>query len=448
MLPSRSHVSRSAPALGCPRSKKGKAITEIGNVAFFCTNCGTCVGACPASALEMKEDQRLGIYLPRIDLEKCNHCSICVRVCPGYSHDYLGLNGKIFGQSQLDVKLGSFIKCYTGCSTDYQIRYNSSSGGLVTSLLAAALESREIDGAIVTKVEAGDPFRPKPFVARTVSEVIAAAKSKYCPVPVNSLIRTIAMEEGRFAVVGLPCHIHGLRKAEQTLPVLQKKIVLHLGLFCSHNVNFLGTDYFLWRLGVAKEDVSSLHYRGGGWPGPPSVRLKDGRSIVDCKGVWNKMFASRFFTPNRCMYCRDSTNELADISFGDPWLRRFIGERIGKSILICRSPEGGKLLELALALRKIELEEIHPREVKMSQESLLYKKKAINALCGLKAKSDCLCKFASYSIPPSFVDYVVSVIMLANTKVSSKRPMWPILARWSEVMKLLRGVQTYRSVRD
>lgn len=441
MLLSRSHVTRIASNDVRKEPKKGKAITEIGDIAFFCTNCGTCVGVCPNSALEMREDRNLGVYLPRINPEQCTHCSLCVSVCPGYSHDYVRLNAKVFGQSQMNVKVGNFIQCYTGCSSDRQIRYNSSSGGLVSSLLIAALEDHVIDGAIVTKVEPAEPFRPTPFIARTATEVISASKSKYCPVPVNSLLKTIVAEEGRYAVVGLPCHIHGLRKAEQALPIIRKRVVLHLGLFCSHNVSFLGTDYFLWRSGVDKKDVLSLHYRGGGWPGPPSIKLRDGRSIVDGKGLWNKMFASRLFTPNRCMLCRDSTGELADISFGDPWLDRFKDEKIGKSILICRSQEGRRLIEHALSLGKIQLEQVPPKEVEMSQDSILYKKRVVNAFCRLKANSDCLCRSTGKSFSPRLVDYFVSLIMLLNLELSSKRYVWPVLPTWSRTVKLLKGLQ-------
>ena len=46
------------------------------------------------------------------------------------------------------------------------------------------------------------------------TEPVSATKSKYCPVPANVRIKKILRRNGKFAVVGLPCHIHGVRKAE------------------------------------------------------------------------------------------------------------------------------------------------------------------------------------------------------------------------------------------
>ncbi len=41
-----------------------------------CDFCGTCVGVCPADAIELKESTIL------IDEEKCTQCQSCVDICP------------------------------------------------------------------------------------------------------------------------------------------------------------------------------------------------------------------------------------------------------------------------------------------------------------------------------------------------------------------------------
>lgn len=429
------------------RVDKSKTIVEMGNLGCFCTGCGTCAGTCPSDAISLFVDRDMHIYLPNVDKSKCIHCGMCVRVCPGISTDYEEIGLQIFGKQPNDNYLGNYMKCYVGHSTDDEIRYNSSSGGLVTSLLRLALEDGTIEGAAVIKMDRGDALRAKAFVAQTPSAITSAAKSKYCPVPMNVLLKEIMSREGRYAVVGLPCHIHGIRKAEQLFPILRKRIVLHLGLFCSHNVNFAGTEYFIRRLGVSGKDVSTICYRGGGWPGAPYIKLKDGTTRTDAKGEWNKMFASRFFTPARCMFCQDSTNELADLSFGDPWLPRFKNERIGKSILICRTPVGDTLLKHAISMGRVELFEISADETKKSQESLSYKKKAIFAYCrliGLPAGV----KISSHgSVSPSLIDYLISTLLLFNTRISAKKYLWPVLFQWSKLMKLVRGFQTRRHLR-
>ena len=41
-----------------------------------CDFCGTCVGVCPADAIELKE------FTIRIDPERCTLCGFCEDICP------------------------------------------------------------------------------------------------------------------------------------------------------------------------------------------------------------------------------------------------------------------------------------------------------------------------------------------------------------------------------
>ena len=118
----------------------------------LCTGCSTCAGICPDDAIQVVIDQRNGIYIPKLDKEKCTKCGLCFEVCPGYSVDFKKLNQEIFGKQPEDILLGNYLNCYIGHATDYNIRYNSSSGGLVTALLIFALEEGLIDGALISKV--------------------------------------------------------------------------------------------------------------------------------------------------------------------------------------------------------------------------------------------------------------------------------------------------------
>ncbi|MFC1483380.1 4Fe-4S binding protein [Candidatus Margulisiibacteriota bacterium] len=54
---------------------------------WLCTSCGTCVGVCPVSAIDMVIN-KYGIYVPLIDKDVCTNCGLCVKVCPGHSFDY------------------------------------------------------------------------------------------------------------------------------------------------------------------------------------------------------------------------------------------------------------------------------------------------------------------------------------------------------------------------
>jgi len=282
-----------------------------------------------------------------------------------------------FGRHPADQILGNFVACYKGSCTDKEVLQKAASGGLITAVLAFALEKRLIDGAVVTRMSKRHPLRPETVIARTSEEILSASTSKYCPVAPNTVIRRLRSEKGKFAVVGLPCHIHGLRYLEALDPRLKSKICLHLGLFCNHGVSFRGTECLLHRMRLRDQDVSELSYRGNGWPGKMSVQLRNGtKRKLSYQWYWNTFFSTYFFTPVRCTFCFDGLNQLADLSFGDAWQLEPRGkDSFWRSLIISRTDIGAQLLDKAESEGRVSLAEISVREVVYSQSGQLQVKK-------------------------------------------------------------------------
>jgi coenzyme F420 hydrogenase subunit beta len=319
-------------------------------------------------------------FVPRITLDKCTSCGLCVQSCPGYSVDFHALTAQVFGRNGDDPGIGQVLDCYVGYAADRDVRYASASGGVATALLAFALENDVIDGALVTRMRRDNPLEPEAFVAHSVDEIRSAARSKYSPVAANVALRAIAREPGRFAVVGLPCHIHGLRKAAAASPVVQKRVVLCIGLLCSHMVAFAGIYHLLRKLRVDAARVRSISYRGEGWPGGLTIQLDRGESrrlplTNSWHGYWS-LFSSFFFTPTRCTMCPDQAAELADISLGDAWLPEFRSDHLGRSLVISRTAAGQHLLERAREARVVQLQPVAADKVWQSQRVNLTFKKA------------------------------------------------------------------------
>jgi coenzyme F420 hydrogenase subunit beta len=344
----------------------------------LCAQCGTCVGVCPFDAAKMIKSQSSGLLLPQIEKEKCNHCGLCVKVCPGYSVNFQELNNSFFGQQSRNRLLGNYLRCYVGHSNDYYVRYNSASGGIASQILIFALKNQIINGALVTRMKKDKPLETEPFIARSEEEILSAFKSKYCPVASNTALKQILAEAGKFAVVGLPCHIHGIRKAELLNVELRKKIVLHICLMCSHTVNFLGTEFILQKMHVPKEQVSQLSYRGKGWPGAMTIKLENKSISIPLLGNWVSywpIFSSFFFTPTRCTMCPDQTGELADISLGDAWLPELRSDKIGESIIITRTEAAEKMLSAMASSKAISVMQVKSEKVRQSQlPNLKFKK--------------------------------------------------------------------------
>ncbi len=408
---------------------KGKTIEEVikNNL---CTGCATCVSLCPRSAIELIKDDSKGIYLPQLNEENCNQCGTCFDVCPGHTIDFKQLNLEIFGKDPEDILIGNYLNCYIGHVTDYNIRYNSASGGLVTALLIFALEEGLIDGALVTRMKKDTPLEPEPFIARTKDEIIEASKSKYCPVPANVALKEIleSKEGERFAVVGLPCHIHGIRKAEQINKKLKEKIVLHVGIFCGGMPNFMGTEFLLRKLKLQSKDIVMLNYRGEGWAGKMSLRLINNETkTIPYPAYWNG-FGS-FFYPFRCTLCSDWTSEVADISFGDAWLPEIVEhDTIGTSLIVTRNEESNSILQQMISQNKIKLNEITPNKVAISQGGILWKKRDLKARLTLSKLLDKNVPLYNQKlIEPKFKTFLSAILLHIRTFLASNRRLWKLL---------------------
>ncbi len=312
----------------------------------LCTNCGTCIPICPTRAISYQ--RRKNNFEMRVDRDKCNKCGLCLKVCPGLGVDFENLNKDIFGKDKnkrYDSNLGYFINCYLGYSKDKKLRFQCSSGGAVTSILIYLLKYKIIDGALVTTMDSREPLIAKSFIAYNEKDVIKAKGSKYTPVALNEcLAEIIKSKNKKFAVVGLPCHIHGIRKFQQINPILKRKIIVCLGLMCGQGVNISGTRFILKQLKVKASEVKNIQYRGEGWPGYIKAIKKNGQIKITPYLEAFKTFTLGFFTPERCFLCTDLTNELADISFGDSWIPKLMKNNNGVNFIITRTQVGQELI--------------------------------------------------------------------------------------------------------
>lgn len=319
--------------------------------------CGTCEAVCPQGAVRVELSASRGIYLPIVNSDSCNGCRACVRVCPGDDVEIDRLSGLFTTGERRHAWLGSYVRLSVGYSTDQELRRRGSSGGLVTTLLIFALDAGLIDGAIVLGTDSGNPLRTRPFVARSESEILSAIGSKYCPGPSGRLLAEVLETPGRYAFVGLPCHVHALRKWQESNPLLKQRIAYVLGLFCANNNTYHGTEAFLRANRIDSSEVTAIRYRGEGWPGMIVVETPDGqlafrRSTTETDPARVQLLSSCFhrdFMIPRCMVCCDQTAELADASFADPHLPEFREtERVGLSWWITRNDRADRLINDAL----------------------------------------------------------------------------------------------------
>lgn len=333
--------------------------------AGLCTQCGTCEGVCPTAAVTLVRDRHRG-YAVRVDGSKCTDCGICLDTCPGEGLDFTAgawWRARNEGAPAPDF-LGPWRSLWFGWAADETTRFAGASGGVATALLQEALEQGLINAAAVCRVDPTDALAIEPVLARSTEEIAACRGSKYNVVAMNTLLRRLLDDPGRYAFIGLPCHIQGLRKAQERNSRLRRRVVFTLGIFCGWQSEPRATEMTARRAGLDPAELTAVRYRGPDWPGGMRLETRSGQ-------VWERPYPAYFdrlmwaYTPPRCRLCPDALAELADISLGDAWLQRFKGTP-GVSDVIVRTPVGETVLA-RLAPGRVVLHEATADEILRSQ---------------------------------------------------------------------------------
>ena len=378
----------------------------------LCHSCGTCIAACPHRAL--------GYIDGRVRLVgKCDQCGQCYQVCPGIAVDFADMNHRLFPGLVPDPYFGCFQTMHIGRATDRAHPRTFSSGGAVTEILCSALKNNLIQGAIVCSMSRERPCQPEIRIARTIEELVSASGSKYTLVPVNSILADAGAIRGPLALVGLPCHVHGIRKLQQLGAGAASAIVYTIGLFCGFNLTPEATPFLLKKLGIDPHEVSSLSYRAGKWPGSFAVETVDGRKARIPKLSYNFLHLTHL--PPRCAVCPDLCAEFADISVGDYWPAHTEGR--GYSSLIVRTEKGRELLRNAA--HALEISDLTAGQLYRSHAHLIqYKKRAIPVRLNLSATPP---TFNIPRVPLSVPEKISAALFFAALRVGRSRPARVVL---------------------
>jgi len=320
----------------------------------LCVSCEICAAACPENAITMEYEN--GQFLPKVDDENCIECGLCIEICPGIDIDPLGLRHEKAVSD--DMFGGHCLESYTAYSNDWRIREISTSGGLITNLAVELIKNKEFDAAFVLALDKfdGKPARLKPTAE--IDDIFNAAKSKYVPASVYEVIKNLKVRDGRrYIIIGTPCQIAGIKKFAKKFNISEKEL-LFLGLFCDKTLNFNIIRYFVDIYGKRGEKLVKFEFRTKdkyGWPGNSKLLFDSGRELIVDRSV--RMELKRFFQLNRCLFCLDKLNRMADISFGDCYIEGK-GDFNGKSSVIIRTEKGREVFDKYLCLFSLERENV------------------------------------------------------------------------------------------
>lgn len=393
----------------------------------LCTGCGVCEDVCPKHCITITKQQ--GELRPIVDKPSClgEKCGKCLKVCPGVGVNLTAMAQERFQDNGTKANpfIGRYIAIHTGYSLDNDIRYHSASGGIVSQFLIFLLEKKIIDGAVVTGF-GKDHLTPLSYIARTKEDVFKARSSKYCPVALNIVGNEMAASEGRYVVVGLPCHIQGFRKRMAVDKRLRERVLGLFSIYCSSERTYNAQDYLLQHYSVNKKDIAYFSFRDNGCLGNLTIETTNGNNVsVPYSSFYGPILRS-FFKPHRCLTCIDHYGELADVCFGDIHIPPYSDDHIGISSWITRTSYWESLFKQAADEGYIKMEYVDEDTLNRSQATMLYpKKRKAKAVMNMDRIIGRVCP--QYDIildSPRMKDYLSQIVCHIQRFIGRRKILW------------------------
>lgn len=332
------------------------------NVSIFnkyrlCVQCGTCESICPVNAITVREYGRSGLLYPHIDNVLCNSCGLCFKICP--------VNSFSLKHDLLDNSCIAGIYSAALCDDYAQI---SSSGGSVSAIVKSLFINKQIDNGILTvnKKDSYGTINPTGEFIESAEAIKQARGSIYHPVALNKILKGRILKSKRFVYVGLPCHVKGLINY-LTVNNIDKDNIFIIGLLCNIGRGKNATRFLIKKYAnIKEEDVLSIYYRKGTYPGKLSIITNSAQVEVDFSEYMSSTF---FFPPKGCLFCDDLFCRDADLSVGDPW--GLVDEK--KAMIVVNNIKGALLLDNAINCGLLEMERMLTKEEVLSTQNYKHK---------------------------------------------------------------------------
>jgi len=311
----------------------------------ICAACYGCVSFCTANELNVLAIEKdKPVYC---DEKNCLEDGICYLICPRTPD----LDKAIEARFQFREPIGSYVAVRSLRTTNKEIANVCCDGGAVTSLLKFLLDTKRIDGAVLSRREG--LWNNEPVIATKFEDLLECAGSSlaqsrsvrdlgdlttYAPI-FSALKRPDLLDLTKLAVVGTPCQILTIRKMQLLRIVPSHMVRFTIGLFCFEN--FLmhddGRKYFASKIGANLDQIQKINLKDDF-----IVRLKDGRVVhVDLDDLGP-------IVRSACLACTDFSNYSADISVGG------LGSSDGYTTTLVRNRVAQRLINQAMSQGYLE----------------------------------------------------------------------------------------------
>lgn len=318
-----------------------KEVVEPG----ICAACYGCVSFCTANDLNVLS---IGTDKPVYCNEKnCLEDGICYLICPRTPD----LDNALKTRFHYKQPIGSYVAIRSLRTTNKEVAEVCCDGGLVTGLLEFLLDTRKIDGAVLSRRES--MWNNEPMIAVDFADLLKCAGSSlaqsksvrdlgdlttYAPI-FSALKRSNLMDLTKLAVVGTPCQISTIRKMQLLHIVPSHLVHFTIGLFCFEN--FLmhedGRRYLSSKIGADLDEIEKINLKGDF-----IVKLRKGTTkLIDLDDLGPIVRPA-------CLACTDFSNYAADISVGG------LGSPDGYTTTVVRNRAAQRLINLAISQGYLE----------------------------------------------------------------------------------------------
>jgi len=298
----------------------------------ICVGCGACVALLGGKMCS----NHVGNFPVFSDSTKNNkYAKIAYLACPGIGIHYPSLYRSHYGGLPNNWLLGQVLKTRVGYSTNNNIREGGASGGVITQTLSFLLENNYIDSAIVVQQGAYKANEASVIFADSSKDIFNSAQSVYIPVSTLDILSMLKPNR-KYAITCLPEQAAALRVMQSQGYVPANQIEYILGPYTG---TALEPDAIrcLLRSNKIKDDdeIISLEWRAGIWPGYLEVKTKSGKVVRSKKVYYN--FLIPFFVTQTSLQSMDFANEFSDLSVGDAWSPKYEELGSGFSVITTRT---------------------------------------------------------------------------------------------------------------
>ncbi len=365
----------------------------------YCVGCGSC--AVPEQSPFTIVMDEYGQYQSRLNDTKVfaktesDYEKLCPFGAPAPNEDEIA--EKYFSEKcEHNSQVGYYKGVYAGHVAEGEFRNRGSSGGMGTWVLNELLSQDLVDHIIHVKSEVGgDDPNNIPFgyrISSSLDETQEGGKSRYYPIELSEVLKTVRNQAGRYAIVGLPCFIKSIRLLQAQDPILAERIQYCVGLVCGHLKSARYAESLAWQMGIAPQDLKAIDFRIKDTSQPANryntyAKGTSGDRVAPTNQLFGADWGAGAFKYKACDFCDDVFAETADIVVGDAWLPEYVQDSYGTNVVVTRHDDIQQLIVNARSEGRIELDDLGVEKAAQSQDAgLRHRKVSIQARIALEQR--------------------------------------------------------------